>query len=177
MTDLITSAAIVSAILSKSHIPEQYTEQDVLCLAKNVYFESRGEGVSGQILVVKVTKERSEDPRYPDSICGVVQQSKISYNGHPIKNKCAFSWYCDGKSDKISFYKKNGEINKEKLETFITATTIAIMVLNDDIEEICPGVNFYHNPEKSNPTWAKHYTKVCTIGNHDFYRRELNSEL
>ena len=76
------------------------------CLAMNVYHEARGQGLAGQVAVMHVTLNRVEDPRFPNNICGVVYQGPVrpswKNNGTyiPIKNKCQFSWWCDGKSDK-----------------------------------------------------------------------------
>jgi N-acetylmuramoyl-L-alanine amidase len=70
----------------------------LVCVAVAVYFESRGEPVAGQVAVAHVIRNRIEDPRYPDNACDVVKQGYY-WNGSPIRNKCQFSFYCDGKPD------------------------------------------------------------------------------
>jgi N-acetylmuramoyl-L-alanine amidase len=70
----------------------------LMCVAVAVYFEARGEPTAGQIAVAHVIQNRIEDPRYPDNACDVVKQGYY-WNGMPIRNKCQFSFYCDGKSD------------------------------------------------------------------------------
>jgi spore germination cell wall hydrolase CwlJ-like protein len=70
----------------------------LMCVAMAVYFEARGEPTAGQIAVAQVIRNRIEDPRYPDNACDVVKQGYY-WNGIPIRNKCQFSFYCDGKSD------------------------------------------------------------------------------
>ena len=70
----------------------------MMCVAMAVYFEARGEPTAGQIAVAHVIQNRIEDPRYPDNACNVVQQGYY-WNGVPIRNKCQFSFYCDGRSD------------------------------------------------------------------------------
>lgn len=47
---------------------------DLRCLAGAVYFEARGEPLTGQLAVAQVIINRSEDPRFPRSYCGVVAQ-------------------------------------------------------------------------------------------------------
>lgn len=47
---------------------------DLECLAKNIYFEARGESLDGQLAVGHVTLNRVEDSRWPNTICGVVYQ-------------------------------------------------------------------------------------------------------
>ena len=77
------------------------------CLAENVYHEARNQPKVGQMAVMSVTLNRVNDPRYPNTICGVTKQgpTRPSWQDEtvmiPIKHKCQFSWYCDGKSDRI----------------------------------------------------------------------------
>src|SRR4051794_40469525 len=49
-------------------------DDEQLCLAKAVYFESRGEKLEGQLAVAEVVLNRVASPEYPDTICGVVTQ-------------------------------------------------------------------------------------------------------
>lgn len=52
-----------------------YAEQNELdCLARNIYFEARGESEEGQYAVAYVTLNRVDDSRWPNSICRVVYQ-------------------------------------------------------------------------------------------------------
>ena len=61
------------------------------CLAEAIYFEARGEVEEGQVAVAQVVLNRVKNPSYPDSICGVVYQNKHK------RNRCQFSYACDGK--------------------------------------------------------------------------------
>ena len=47
---------------------------EIECLAKNIYFESRGEPEAGQFMVGFVTLNRMRDERWPNTICKVVYQ-------------------------------------------------------------------------------------------------------
>jgi hypothetical protein len=49
-------------------------DSELHCLAGAVYFEARGEPLSGQLAVAQVIINRSEDVRFPRSYCGVVAQ-------------------------------------------------------------------------------------------------------
>ena len=49
-------------------------EERVICLAKNMYFEARGEGIRGMLAVAHVTLNRKKSKRFPDTICEVVYQ-------------------------------------------------------------------------------------------------------
>jgi spore germination cell wall hydrolase CwlJ-like protein len=50
------------------------SEDDLECLVRNVYHESRGESLIGQAAVAHVTLNRVRSPAYPDSVCDVVWQ-------------------------------------------------------------------------------------------------------
>ena len=51
-----------------------YTQQDVEAVARAVYGEARGTSPEEQRLVVWTVLQRLDDPRWPDSITGVVTQ-------------------------------------------------------------------------------------------------------
>ena len=48
--------------------------KELTCLAENIYHESRGEPVEGQLAVAHVTLNRVAHPAFPDTICAVVRQ-------------------------------------------------------------------------------------------------------
>lgn len=50
------------------------SDKDVECLARNIFYESGGEPLEGKVAVGLVTINRSQDPRYPQTVCGVVHQ-------------------------------------------------------------------------------------------------------
>ena len=73
----------------------------IACLAQNIYFEARDQPTAGQVAVATVVLNRVHDPRWPDTVCGVIREGP-TYNWkttYPIKDRCQFSWYCDGKPD------------------------------------------------------------------------------
>jgi len=132
----------------------------VMCLAMNIYHEARGEPLAGQIAVGYSTMNRVADKRYPDTVCGVVHQAK--YHGwdlvNPIRNRCQYSWFCDGQSD-------NPQDGKAMLESTILAMNIYYGKLTD----ISEGATHYH-ATYVNPYWAGDMTQVLQIDQHIFYR-------
>ncbi len=48
--------------------------RDLQCLAQAVYFESRGEPLSGQLAVARVVINRADSSLFPDDYCSVVTQ-------------------------------------------------------------------------------------------------------
>lgn len=132
-------------------IPEQtFSQQDVTCLAKNVYFEARGESFLGQRAIVKVTLNRWHHSNGMD-ICEVVYQ----HNGYG----CQFSWTCDHKSD----------IPNKKSEAWQTALRAVWYVIK--FGTCSCGVEhalYYHNL-LVRPHWSLHMKILKRIGHHIFY--------
>ena len=133
----------------------------LICLALNIYFEARGEPTLFSMAApAHVVLNRVKDERYPNDICSVVKQAKTYPNGFPIKNKCQFSWYCDGRSDK--------PLDKN---AFNFSFLIAKLVLTGRIEDVTHGATHYH-ADYVNPQSAIVKTLTAKIRSHLFYRWE-----
>ena len=72
--------------------------ESLVCIAVAVYFEARGEPSEGQLAVAQVVRNRIESHECPDEACEVVKQGYY-WAGNPIRDKCPFSFWSDGKSD------------------------------------------------------------------------------
>ena len=149
-------------------LPEDLKSEAVECLALNMYHEARGQGTAGELAVTTVVMNRVNDSRFPNTICGVVKQGptrpswkdpKILF---PIKHKCQFSWYCDGKSDKP----RNKKTYKKMLDFADAILSNKLLYL-----DITDGATHYH-ADYVNPSWAKTKTKTVEIQDHIFYRWE-----
>lgn len=128
-----------------------------ICLAMNIYHEARGEPLAGQLAVGLVTMNRVESPRHPDDVCSVVKDGHY-WQGHPVRNKCAFSWWCDGKSDKAT-----------DNEAWNHSVNLAYRIENGFVVDFTDGATHYH-ANYVNPYWADEMTVVVDIGQHIFYR-------
>lgn len=53
------------------------SDKDIECLARNIFYESGGEPLEGKIAVGMVTMNRTQDQRYPSTICEVVKQKTV----------------------------------------------------------------------------------------------------
>jgi spore germination cell wall hydrolase CwlJ-like protein len=126
----------------------------------NLYHEARSEPLAGVLAVGFVTMNRVADKRYPDTVCGVVHQAK--YHGwdmvNPIKNRCQFSWFCDGYSD-------SPQDGKAMMESVL----IAKHIMAGTVTDISEGATHYH-ATYVNPYWADDMTVVLEIGQHIFYK-------
>ena len=145
---------------------DEFHRMESYCLAENVYHEARNQPLAGQMAVISVTINRVNDHRFPDTICGVVKDGphRPSWKGTgemiPVRHRCQFSWYCDGKSDKI----KDEETFDDIL--LLTETIVSGSIKLMDITE---GATHYH-ADYVMPAWAETKTKTIEIEDHIFYR-------
>ena len=138
------------------------------CLAQNIYWEARNQSFAGQVAVGLVTMNRVKDERFPDTVCQVVYQGprrpawKNPDTTVPIRDKCHFSWYCDGKSD--SWPKKD-------VTAINLAYDIAAMILDHKIHflDITQGATHYH-ADYVVPAWSYSKEKTVEIDDHIFYK-------
>ena len=138
-----------------------FSDEDVHCLALNLYFEARGESVLGQHAVAEVVLYRLMASKYPNTICDVVREGRYhAWNpDHPIRHMCQFSWFCDGLSD-----------TPVDVRAFTVALDISTRVLTDpDYEPVMEYALFYHTLAVD-PYWVDSVEFVGTIGEHSFYR-------
>ena len=61
-------------------------DEEVFCLARNIYFEAGNQPLAGRIAVGQVTINRRNHKLFPNTICAVVHQ------GGERKHRCQFSW-------------------------------------------------------------------------------------
>ena len=140
----------------------QMIAEALVCLALNVYHEARDQPFIGQVAVAQVVMNRVYDDRYPDTVCEVVEQGP-TYSwkpDFPVRHRCQFSWYCDGKSDKV--YDE---------EAWQQALMIAHGVYYGNLDDFVEGATHYHASYVL-PEWAETKTQVVQIGEHIFYRWE-----
>lgn len=126
--------------------------QEVNCLAEAIYFEARGEEREGRIAVAETILNRVALKRYPNTICGVIQQ------GTGQKNRCQFSYNCDGEAEVITEFGAYSEIRR-----------LAISLLKGERPQITDGATHFHTADVK-PFWASVYEKTAVIGSHLFYR-------
>jgi spore germination cell wall hydrolase CwlJ-like protein len=135
-------------------VPE--TGDDSLeCLTEALYFEARGESVKGQFAVAEVILNRVESARYPDDVCGVINQ------GTGRKYQCQFTYTCDGHPENI-----------HEPAAFERMRKIAYVSLAGVPDALTDGATHYHT-KQVNPSWARKYPRTATIGVHHFYRQPV----
>ena len=138
-------------------------ETALMCLALNTYHEAKNQSMIGQVATAQVVMNRVADSRYPNTVCEVVKQGpKYKGSDVPVRHKCQFSWFCDGKSD---------EPKRDSKEWF-KAQDYARIVLSGRIAlDVTEGATHYH-ATYVRPSWAKTKTRTTRIESHIFYRWE-----
>ena len=141
--------------------------QELECMSKNIYFESALESTAGKLAVAQVTLNRVKSPHFPNTVCTVVKQGKHSQSGFPIRDRCQFSWYSDGKIDIPSMGKMWGESRE-----------VAIYVLeNAKLLDITDGATHYHADYIDSPRWASVRDRTMQIDTHIFYNKNKKRHL
>ena len=143
------------------------TDDSVVCLALNMYYEARGQGTAGLLAVSYVVLNRVKDKRFPNTICEVIKQGPVRESWkkdgtyYPIRNRCQFSWYCDGKSDNPK--------NKKFYKKLLTISKALVYNIKDSFIDITDSALFYHAYYVT-PAWSKVKYRTTRIGDHIFYR-------
>ncbi|MEM1430503.1 MAG: cell wall hydrolase [Pseudomonadota bacterium] len=133
-------------------LPEAVGSAEWECLAEALYFEARGERLKGQFAVAEVILNRVDSARYPDTVCGVVNQ------GTGKRYQCQFTYTCDGHAERI--HEENAWMRVGK---------VARLMLDGAPRALTEGATHYHT-KAVNPRWAHTYPRTATIGVHHFYR-------
>lgn len=125
--------------------------KQILCMAKNLYYEAAMEPYEGKLAVAQVTMNRANSSQFPASVCDVVYQK----TGRTYQ----FSWV----GEKVSEVR-----NKYAWEECLIVAKKALTErkLHDTIYKT--QAMYYHNTSV-NPAWKLKY--VTKIGNHLFYTR------
>jgi len=148
---------IILGMIFFSSIAYAEEDKELKCLAEAVYHEARSESFTGQLAVANVIIERANLSKFPNTICKVVHAGKY-WKGNIVRNKCAFSYYCDGKKEWAS-------VEKEALDTAYHVSSLAL----DGVTLLSTlGATHYHASYVS-PFWANEMERLQQIGKHIFY--------
>lgn len=126
-------------------IPSFAFADSVDCMAKAIYFESRGGSDNDQLAVGHTVQNRVKSKSFPNSTCSVVNQ-KSQFAPH-IRN--------------------GSRINEQT--AWQKAKTMARKVLNGNSKDFTGGATYFHTPAV-NPRWANKFKIVHRNRQHIFYK-------
>jgi hypothetical protein len=120
-------------------------DEETDCLARAVYWESKGEPLAGQLAVADVIINRAHSGRFASTICGVVRQrgqfSFVHGGAIPSAPQGSRDWH--------------------------VAVAIAQIARQDLAGDAAPRALFFH-ASSVHPGWR--LTRVAALGHHVFYR-------
>ncbi|AUH34991.1 hydrolase [Paracoccus tegillarcae] len=122
-----------------------YTGGDLDCMAEALYFEARGEGRKGQAAVAEVILNRVKSSRFPNSVCGVINQ------------RSQFSYTIGGRKT----IRSRG--------TYLRVRQVAETALSGGTGNLTNGATYFHTPAVR-PAWSRRFQRTIQIGRHIFYR-------
>ncbi len=129
------------------------SRRELRCLAEAIYFEARSEPRDGQIAVAQVVLNRLKNPKYPNTVCGVVYQNKN------MRNACQFSFACDGIPERVT---EPGPWAKAK--------KIAQQIVNGEVSIPAVDASTHYHATYVRPNWAPTMQRKKRIGKHIFYK-------
>jgi len=143
----------------------RYGSKQNQCMAKNIFFEAADQSTAGKLAVGNVVMNRVKSSKWPNTICEVIEQGPRYYSDNskqwiPKRNRCQFSWYCDGKSD----IPREGKawLESQKMSDYIISIS--------NILDITDGATYYHADWIDSPRWSYNKKNTTTIDEHIFYR-------
>jgi spore germination cell wall hydrolase CwlJ-like protein len=136
-------------IASKYQLLSSSTEQQMNCLAQNIYYEAATESFEGKLAVAQVTLNRVNSGKFEKTICKTVYQKS--------NKTCQFSWVCQNKTSVMRYDSKEFAACKEAAYRILIAGT-RIKKLNNAL---------YYHAVYVDPKWNK--KPIAKIGKHIFY--------
>jgi spore germination cell wall hydrolase CwlJ-like protein len=109
--------------------------------------------VRGMFAVGEVIMNRVDSARYPNTLCGVINQ------GTGRKFACQFTYTCDGNAEVIHEPAAWAKVGK-----------VARLLVDGAPRQLTDGATHYHT-RAVNPRWARVFPRTTTIGSHHFYRQ------
>jgi len=152
-------ALLVHAVFAQQDVRRERAlaahRQNLECLARNVYFEARGEPLAGQFAVAEVTLNRRASRLFPRTICEVVYQKH--WDRERKRYVGAFSWT------------EFNSLPEPRGEEWQRAWRVAEAVYYGKSVPTVQGALFFH-ATYIRPGWAGSKKRVARIGKHVFYK-------
>jgi spore germination cell wall hydrolase CwlJ-like protein len=143
-------------LVSKDVMSIKTREQQLECLAINIYREAGHEPFEGKVAVAQVTMNRVVDGRFGKDVCGVVYQKNVVME----RVVCQFSWACDS-------VHRSRPVNKPAYEE---SYAVAKKVLLEGFKLDVLKEALYYHADYVNPRW--NLDKIGKIGAHIFYKQK-----
>jgi spore germination cell wall hydrolase CwlJ-like protein len=162
-------------------------QKELMCLARNIFYESGNESEKGKIAVGMVTLNRTEHPAFPRTVCEVVKQKTVFEKPRQIKTirevttgwgiwkkteqhtevrtvvdkrvVCQFSWVC-------AITKRIKDTDQRWIESLAVARSLLTGEYDHYRQEM--GDWLYFHATYVNPRWHN-LKREARVGGHIFY--------
>jgi spore germination cell wall hydrolase CwlJ-like protein len=125
-----------------------HPKEEYMCMAHAIYHESADQSVEGQIAVGHLLLTRSQDPRWPDSVCANIIPSQFEY----LKRG-------------LLLLDVHNSIEEKAL---YVAFKLSVHILEGHLPDPTNGADHFYNPNRSNPKWARKAVSRKRIEDHLF---------
>jgi spore germination cell wall hydrolase CwlJ-like protein len=152
----------VAAPVPVRDLVESLTDEDrrqINCLARNAYFEAGNQGQEGMRAVGDVVFNRLGSGLYPGAICEVIYEGPRDTAGRLLRDRCQFSWACDG---------KDHDITSRPLWSVAYTVALKQYIYREKLPDLTGGATRYHANYVA-PKW-KSWRETIQIGAHLFYK-------
>jgi len=158
-TGALKAGALKAGALSEAERSARGKLRATQCLATAMYFEARGEPSRGQFIVGRVILNRVASRFYPNDICAVV------YQNANLKNRCQFSFACDGAPNLVRDIEAWREIRRRATYLVECDDKCSLAALGrSDL-----WTSTHYHADYVNPNWAKKLQRTGQVGRHIFY--------
>jgi spore germination cell wall hydrolase CwlJ-like protein len=187
-TTVIGLMFLSSSVAAADDISTSKVDQkELMCLARNIFYESGGESEKGKIAVGMVTLNRTEHPAFPRTVCDVVKQKTVFEKPREIKTirevttgwgiwkkteqhtevktvvdkrvVCQFSWVC-------AITKRIKDTDQRWVESLAVARSLLTGEYEHHRQEM--GDWLYFHSTYVNPRWHN-LKREAKVGGHIFY--------
>ncbi len=131
---------------------------DLNCMAENIYYEAGVEGYTGKLAVGQVVLNRVRAKQWAETPCKVIWQGSMS----PNSTACQFSWTCQADLPPI---------NKNSLAWTQSVAAATELLTSRVFYDYTDGATHYH-ANYVNPSWSQSnkLERTTKIDNHIFYK-------
>jgi N-acetylmuramoyl-L-alanine amidase len=128
-------------LFANEHSVDTISDRHIECMAKNLYFEARGEPLLGQIAVAHVVLNRTRSDDYPSDICSVIYEPR------------QFTWTANSRA-KIKDWR-----------LFLELKDLSKRVIMNTVKDPTQGALRFHRVKPQ----SRKSNRSTIIGNHIFY--------
>ena len=172
LTQIVLGLVTTNPLMHHSSTLDMHEE--LYCLALNSYHEARGVDFDEMLAVSQVVMNRV-DRTMDATVCDVITEGPIRESWRtrqddtlseeervyfPVRHRCQFSWYCDGRSDAV-----------RNLTGWEDAVIAAYLVYNGYGEDRVDGALYYYAHKKIDmPIWAEGMTVTAVLAGHTYLK-------